>query len=145
VVQVVVVGLVAGCAESAPPPKAAVKESPRQARVKIEPALAAGHSTAMTYEEALAVPEDLSGLAGERELSDLELSAPMKSAPFLADCKAPDAMSVTVKVAVKGGKAIGVSVFTRPDDAAVARCIDRAVRALRWPENRRRDSLVTTY
>jgi hypothetical protein len=99
----------------------------------------------MSYEDALAVPEDLSAVAGEHELTDVELSLPMRSPTFLADCGVQDSLKIMVQVAVRDGAAVGVTVRTVPDDAKLAECIDRAVRGLTWPASKRRDSLTTRY
>jgi hypothetical protein len=141
-------GLTNGCGEAAPPPKvggAPGHVASRPAPVTSEHARGAGHSTGVTYEEALAIPEDLTGLAGERELTDTELAAPMRNAAFVARCETPEATKVTVRVVIKSGKVLGLSVYTRPDDPTIAECIDREVRALAWPESKRRDSFTTTY
>ena len=69
----------------------------------------------------------------------------MRNASFLGSCGAPDSMKVTVKVAIKMGHAVGVSVYTNPSNAGIAACVDRAVRNLSWPVNAKMDSTVTTY
>ena len=72
----------------------------------------------------------MGGGKGGPDLSDAQLNAPMRNAAFISGCGAPDSMKVTVKVAVKMGRAVGVSVYTNPPNAGVASCIDRAVRGL---------------
>lgn len=101
----------------------------------------------MSYEAALAsnVQEINMGGKGGPDLSDAQLSAPMKNASFISGCGAPDSMKVTVKVAVKGGRAVGVSVYTNPPNPGVAGCVDRHVRGLGWPPNSKMDSFTTTY
>jgi hypothetical protein len=54
-------------------------------------------------------------------------------------------MKVTVRVAVKGGRAHGVSVYTNPPNSSVAACVDRHVRGLGWAANSKMDSFTTTY
>ena len=54
-------------------------------------------------------------------------------------------MHVTVKVAIRMGRAVGVSVYTNPGDPYVAGCVDWRVRGLAWPVNGKLDSFVTTY
>lgn len=67
----------------------------------------------------------------------------MSDGSFVSDCGAPDSMSVRVKVAIKMGRAVGVSVYTQPPAVDVAGCIDRHVRARSWPASPM-DSFVTT-
>lgn len=79
------------------------------------------------------------------DLTDAQLSAPMSDGSFISECGAPDSMGVTVKVAIKMGRAVGVSVSTNPPAPDVAGCIDHHIRKLSWPASPKLDSLVTTY
>ena len=54
-------------------------------------------------------------------------------------------MHVTVRVAVKMGRAVGVTVSTNPPSPAMAACIDRAVRGLQWPPSPKADFVTTNY
>lgn len=139
----------AACGDSAPPPR-----GPEPARhtaptgPKAERRAAASgsfHSTGMTYDEALAVPEELDLVKREPELSNAELAAPLRNATFISECGAPDSTKVVVKVAVKDGHAMGVSVALTPDDPDAAQCIDKAVRAFTWPASKKRFSFTTVY
>lgn len=85
------------------------------------------------------------GVNAGPDLTDAQLSEPMSDGAFVSDCGAPDSMSVSVKVAITMGRAVGVSVYTRPPSADVASCIDRHVRGLAWPASPKMDSFVTTY
>ncbi len=108
----------------------------------------AGFVGGMSYEQALATNNQeisMGGPKGGPDLTDAQLSAPMRNAAFISGCGAPDSMKVTVKVAVKNGRAWGVSVYTTPSNPAVASCIDRHVRGLGWPPNAKMDSFTTTY
>jgi hypothetical protein len=106
-----------------------------------------GGPTGPTYEAALdSNNQQLTiGANSGPDLSDAQLAAPMSDGRFVDDCGAPESMSVTVKVAIKMGHAVGVSVVTSPPAADVAGCIDRHVRGLSWPANPKTDSFVTTY
>lgn len=102
----------------------------------------------MSYEAALAANNqeiNMGGGKGGPDLSDAQLGAPMRNAAFISGCGAPDNMKVTVKVAVKGGRAVGVSVYTNPPNPAVSGCVDRHVRGLSWPPNAKMDSFTTAY
>jgi hypothetical protein len=100
-----------------------------------------------TYEAALASnnQEITIGKQGGADLSDAQLSGPMRSGAFVGECGAPDSMKVTVKVAIKTGRAAGVSVSTSPPDPDIAGCIDRYVRTFSWPSSAKMDSFTTTY
>lgn len=100
-----------------------------------------------TYEAAIAsnTQEVTIGKQGGADLTDTQLSAPMRSGAFVGECGAPDSMKVTVKVAIKMGRAAGVSVSTSPPDPDIAGCIDRYVRTFSWPSSSKMDSFTTTY
>ena len=103
----------------------------------------------MSYEDAItANPQhiDMKAKAGVPDLTNEQLTAPMTSvASSLQGCGVPDDMKVTIRVAVKLGKAVGVTVTTDPFDAAVASCVDRLVRKLTWPSNLKLDSFTTQF
>lgn len=100
-----------------------------------------------TYEAAIAsnAQEITIGTQGGPDLTDAQLSGPMRNGAFVGECGAPDGMKVTVQVAIKMGRPAGVSVSTRPPDPDVAGCIDRYVRTFSWPSSPKMDSLKTTY
>lgn len=108
----------------------------------------AGGPGGASYESAVAgniQQIDMNGHAIGPDLTDLQLSGPLRNATFLSSCGAPDSMHVTVKVAIKMGRAVGVSVYSSQPNGAVTSCVDRAVRNLAWPVNAKMDSFVTTY
>jgi hypothetical protein len=79
------------------------------------------------------------------DLTNAQLAAPLRHASFVTGCGAPDDMKVAVRVAVKMGRAVGVTVSTTPPNATVAACIDRSVRGLQWPVSPKADFVTTTY
>ena len=97
----------------------------------------------MTYEAALASTRDDEGPGAP--LTDAELVAPMRDATFVSRCGAPASMKVTVRIAVRDGRAYGVSIYANPPDPDVARCIAQAVRKLVWASTPHRDFFTTTY
>ncbi|MFO0741437.1 MAG: hypothetical protein U0270_36410 [Labilithrix sp.] len=100
-----------------------------------------------TYEAAIASNKQEITMGGKAEpdLTDAQLTGPMRSGAFVGECGAPDRMKVTVKVAIKLGRAAGVSVSTSPPDPDIAGCIDRYVRTFSWPSSSKMDSFTTTY
>ena len=100
-----------------------------------------------TYEAAIAsnTQEITIGKQGAPDLTDAQLSGPMRNGAFVGECGAADGTRVTVHVAVKSGRAAGVSVSTSPADPDVAGCIDRYVRTFSWPSSPKMDSFKTTY
>jgi hypothetical protein len=79
------------------------------------------------------------------DLTNAQLSAPLRHAAFISGCGAPDDMKVTVQVAVKMGHPVGVTVHTTPSNPTVGACIDHAVRGLQWPVNAKTDFVTTSY
>jgi hypothetical protein len=79
------------------------------------------------------------------DLTNQQLAAPLMHAGFVSGCGAPDDMKVTVRVAVKMGRAVGVTVTTNPPSGGVAACIDGAVRRISWPQSAKTDFVTTTY
>jgi hypothetical protein len=107
-----------------------------------------GFASGMSYEAAIASnvqQVNIGGAAGGPDLTDSQLAGPMRNGTFLGACGTPSSMKVTVKVAIKMGRAVGVSVYTNPPNAGIASCIDGAVRRLSWPVNPKMDSFVTSY
>jgi len=104
-------------------------------------------ATGPSYDSALAGNNQQIAIGAKDgpDLTDAQLSAPMSDASFIDECDAPDDMEVTVKVAIKMGRAVGVTVRTQPPSADVAGCIDHHVRGLSWPSSPKMDSFITTY
>jgi hypothetical protein len=106
-----------------------------------------GFSGGMSYESALDNNNEtitMGGGSGQPDLTNAQLAAPMQRLNVGA-CGAPDSMKVTVRVAVRNGRAVGVSVYTNPSDPGVAACIDRTVRGFSWPPHPKMDSFTTVY
>ena len=106
-----------------------------------------GFSGGMSYEAAIASNNTQVniGQASGPDLTDSQLAGPMRNASFLGSCGAPSSMKVTVRVAIKMGHAVGVSVYTNPANNQIAACVDRSVRGLAWAVNAKMDSFTTTY
>ena len=105
-----------------------------------------------SYEDALnAVATDLEqtdsyGETTSVDLTDAQLSAPMGNVgASLSTCGVSNDTKVTVRVAVKYGRAVGVTVEMDPPNTHAESCVDRAVRKLRWPSSPKLDSFTTNY
>ncbi|HEY4012614.1 MAG TPA: hypothetical protein VGM06_04715 [Polyangiaceae bacterium] len=107
-----------------------------------------GYAGGMSYEAVLNGNNQeitMGQAAGSPDLTDAQLSAPLRHASFIGSCGAPDDMKVQVRVAIRMGRAVGVTVSTTPSNGGVAGCIDRAVRGLRWAESGKTDFMTTNY
>jgi hypothetical protein len=78
-------------------------------------------------------------------LSTAQLSAPLVHGKFVVDCGAPDSMKVVMKLDVRMGRALSVSVKTQPPDRAIASCIERKARELRWDSSPKTGHVTVTY
>jgi hypothetical protein len=87
----------------------------------------------------------IGGQSGGPDLTKAQLAAPLSNAALLSSCGAPDEMKITVRVAVRMGRAVGVTVTTAPRSSVIASCIDLAVRNLRWESSPNTDFVTTTY
>jgi hypothetical protein len=85
------------------------------------------------------------GMKDVPDLTDAELAGPMRDGTFLDACGVPTSTHVTVKVAIRGGRAVGISVYPVPPSPPIAGCIERHVKGLQWPSNAKMDSFVTSY
>lgn len=107
-----------------------------------------GHGGAggASYDDALNQGSEISmNGGGGPDLTNAELHGPMANGSFVSACGAPGDMKVTVRTAVKNGRAVGVSVTTNPPNAGVAACVDRHVRGLQWKSSPKLDSFTTSY
>ncbi len=106
-----------------------------------------GHGGGGSFESVLDNnnEEMVMGAAQTPDLTKEQLAGPMRSVSFISACGAPDNMKVTVRVAVKNGRAAGVTVSTNPPSAGVAGCIDSRVRGLAWPVSPKADFVTMSY
>ncbi len=106
-----------------------------------------GHVGGGSFESALDNNNDemVMGAAQTPDLTKDQLAGPLRSVSFISACGAPDDMKVTVRVAVKNGRAIGVTASTSPPSAGVAGCIEGRVRGLGWPASSKADFVTMSY
>lgn len=106
-----------------------------------------GFSGGKSYEEVLNSNNEsiTMGESTGPDLTNAQLGAPLRHAAFIYSCGAPDDMKVQVRVAVRMGVPVGVTVATTPPSGAIAACVDRAVRGIRWPANPKTDFVTTNY
>jgi hypothetical protein len=118
------------------------REPPR--REPPPPAVAAGSSC----EAAIAAYNEEMDLKGGRRVADLPreaFAAVLDRGTYLSSCGVPDTMKVDICAAVQRGRAVGVTVVTRPANGRVQGCIARAVRGLRFPSHPKLDVARTRF
>jgi hypothetical protein len=102
----------------------------------------------LSYEAALnsnVESVDMENRNAGPDLTDSQLKRPLDNASFIDGCGLPASAHATVKVAIKNGHAIGVTVTTNPPSPGAASCIDAHVRRLEWPSNPKLDSMTVNY
>jgi hypothetical protein len=104
----------------------------------------------MSYEEAISknVQEvAIGGGSGAPDLTDDQLKGPINARVpgILASCGVPESTKLTIKVAIKQGRAVGVTVITNPPNPGAAGCVDRGVRGIGWPANAKMDSMISSW
>jgi hypothetical protein len=126
-----------------PEAPAARKPEPKQPERAI-PAIA----SASSCEAAVAAYNEQMDMTGARRTADLPreaFAAVLDRGTYMTSCGVPDTMRVDICAAVQRGRAIGVTVVTKPASGAVQACVARAVRGLRFPSNPRLDVARTRF
>ncbi len=82
---------------------------------------------------------------GPADLTAGQYGAVLNNGRYLNSCGVPDHMEVKVCAAVHNGRALGVTVRTRPGNTRVQRCVARAVRRLSFPSHPRMDVARTVF
>jgi hypothetical protein len=132
-------------AETAPPaPVLAPEPAP-----SLEPAAAISvASSGQSCEQAAASAVqsiEIGADPGPPDLAREDYASVLDRGDYFSHCGAPDATRIEICAAVQAGRAIGVTVRTKPGNPGVADCIARAVRSIVFPSHRRLDVVHTTF
>ncbi len=88
---------------------------------------------------------NIGGKKGPADITAGQYAAVLNRGSYFAHCGVPDTMSLTICAAVQNGRAVGVSVYTKPRNGRVAGCVASSVRGLRFPSNPKLDVTHTTF
>ena len=80
-----------------------------------------------------------------QRLDSLGVQFVLNRGSYLNACGVPSSMEVNVCAAVQNGRAVGVTVTTRPSNPGIASCIARQVRGISFPSHPRLDVARTTF
>jgi hypothetical protein len=136
---------------NAPPPIAAPETPPPAAPPSTQvaaPPAASFASAGPSCEQAAAqaVQEIEIGVKqGAADLAREDYASVLEHGSYFARCGVPDSMRLDICAAVRGGRAVGVTVRTDPGSRAVAECVARAVRALAFPSHPQLDLVRTGF
>jgi len=88
---------------------------------------------------------NVGGRRGPADLTAGQFGAVLNRGSYFGHCGVPSSMSVNICAAVQNGRAVGVSVSTKPRDGRISSCVSRAVRGLRFPSHPKLDVTRTSF
>ncbi len=87
----------------------------------------------------------IGGAKGPPDLTAGHYGAVLNKGTYLNACGVPFNMAVSICAAVQNGRAVGVTVTTKPPNAGIARCVDGQIRSMGFPANPRLDIAYTHF
>jgi hypothetical protein len=87
----------------------------------------------------------MGGPKGQADLTAGQYGAVLNRGSYFAHCGVPDSMGINICAAVQNGRAVGVTVTTKPRDPRIQSCIAAGVRGLSFPSNPKLDVSRTTF
>jgi hypothetical protein len=128
------------------PPREAPREVPDEGR-PARPRPAPRSLTSCEAASASANDEmDLSKSShGAPDVTRGAYAAVLERGSYLLPCGVPAGMALDVCAAVRDGRAVGVTVVTRPANAGVAACVRNAVAGIAFPKSPRLDVTRTRF
>lgn len=92
-----------------------------------------------------AYTEDYTARGVPPDLGAADFGGVLNRGTYLNACGVPSNMEVSICVAVQGGRAVGVTVVTKPSNPGISSCVAGAVRGLGFPAHPRMDVARTTF
>jgi len=108
------------------------------------PILAGGMScegAVARYNEEISI----GGSKGPADLTAGQYGAILNKGTYFSHCGVPDDMQINICAAVQNGRAVGVTVTVKPNNAGIASCIAGGVRGLSFPSHPKLDVTRTTF
>ncbi len=87
----------------------------------------------------------MGGPRGQADLTANQYGAVMNSGTYFGHCGVPDNVGINICAAVQNGRAVGVTVTTRPRNPKYESCVAGAVRGLKFPSHPKLDVSRTTF
>jgi hypothetical protein len=85
------------------------------------------------------------GERGQADLTAGQYGRVLNGGSYFSHCGVPNSMAVNICAAVQNGRAVGVTVSTRPSDPKKVSCITSAVRNLSFPSHPKLDVTRTAF
>jgi hypothetical protein len=92
-----------------------------------------------------AYTEDYTARGVPPDLGASDFGGVLNRGTYLNACGVPSNMEVSICAAVQGGRAVGVTVVTKPSNPGISSCISGAVRGLGFPSHPRMDVARTHF
>lgn len=88
---------------------------------------------------------DFSGGNRAADLPTQAIAAVLENGAWLTSCNVPERTALDVCVAIKDGRVVGASVYSRPADSALNNCVKRRASSLQFPYSPRLDVARTRF
>lgn len=98
-------------------------------------------SAAAAYNEEMSV----GGPRGQADITAGQYSSILNRGTYFAHCGVSDSTSINICAAVQNGRAVGVTVITKPRNRGAESCIAGSVRGLSFPSNPKLDVTRTAF
>jgi hypothetical protein len=82
---------------------------------------------------------------GQKDITGGQYGAVLNRGGYFAHCGVPDSMGINICAAVQNGRAVGVTVSTRPPDRRIQSCVAAGVRGLSFPAHPKLDVTRTSF
>ncbi len=108
------------------------------------PQLGGGMSCAAA-QNAYVEQMNIGGPKGQADLTAGQFQAILGNGTYLNACGVPQTTSVNICAAIQNGRAVGVTVTTKPSSPKLNACVARKVRAMSFPSHPKLDVTRTTF
>jgi hypothetical protein len=88
---------------------------------------------------------NIGGGAAPADITQGQYASIMNNGSYFAGCGAPSSMGINICAAVQNGRAVGVTVTTRPSSPGVSSCIAGSVRRLSFPVHPKLDVVRVSF
>lgn len=88
---------------------------------------------------------NVGGPRGQADITAGQYGSVLNRGSYFGHCGIPESMSLSICAAVQNGRAVGVSIVTRPRDRRAESCVAASVRGLSFPSNPKLDVTRTQF
>jgi hypothetical protein len=88
---------------------------------------------------------NVGGPRGQADITAGQYGSVLNRGSYFGHCGVPESMGVNICAAVQNGRAVGVTVVTRPRDRRTESCVAASVRGLSFPSNPKLDVTRTQF